>query len=102
MVTGTVTGGTTPTLSQLSGFQADQDAVTISRDAAGDYDITVTGFRGAQGNLKGYATATTISNMVSCTAQAYSSGDTAVFTFRVEDDGSTAQDNGFNFILVAD
>ena len=104
-VSGTVTGSaTTPTLSQLSGISsADTSCVTIARTDTGDYNITVTNFRGAGSGLKGFGTATTISNMISCTAQAFTaSTDTAVFTFKVEDDSSSAADNGFNFILLAD
>ena len=104
-VSGTVTGdATTPTLSNLSGISsADTGCVSIARTGMGDYNISVTNFRGAKGNLKGFGTATTISNMISCTAQAFTaSTDTAVFTFKVESDASTAVDNGFNFILLAD
>jgi hypothetical protein len=41
--------------------------------------------------------------MVACTSQSFTAGtDTAVFTFKVEADESTAVDNGFNFILLGD
>lgn len=102
-VLGTVSvSGGTPTLSQLSGTGFEQSAVSITDNGTGDFTISVANFRGPQGYLVGLATGTTISNMVSCTAQSYTaSTDTANFTFKVEDDGSTAQDNGFNFILLA-
>ena len=104
-VSGTVTGdSSTPTLSQLSGISpSDTGCVSISRTGAGDYNISVANFRGAQGNLKGFGTGTTISNMIACTSQSFTAGtDTAVFTFKVEADESTAVDNGFNFILLGD
>ena len=97
-----VTGGT-PSLSQLSGeADFDQTQVSIADNGTGDFTITVSNFRGQQGYLAGLATGTTISNMVSCTAQSYTAGtDDANFTFKVEDDASAAADNGFNFILAA-
>jgi hypothetical protein len=104
-VSGTVTGdSSTPTLSQLSGISpSDRGCVSISRTGAGDYNISVTNFRGPQGNLKAIPGPTTISNMVACTSQSFTAGtDTAVFTFKVEADESTAVDNGFNFILLGD
>lgn len=104
VVFGTVinTGGT-PSLSQLSGSAlSDQTQVSIADNGTGNYTISVTNFRGWNSYLIGLATATTISNMVSCTAQTYTADtNTANFTFAVEDDGSTAQDNGFNFMLLA-
>jgi hypothetical protein len=102
-VSGTVTGdSTTPTLSNLSGISSsDDDCVSVSRTGAGDYNISVTNFRGPQNQITGYGTATTESNMVACTSQSFTaSTDTAVFTFKVEADESTAVDNGFNFILL--
>ena len=104
-VSGTVTGdSSTPTLSQLSGVSpSDTGCVSISRTGAGDYNISVTNFRGPQCNLKGFGTGTTISNMISCTSQSFTADtDTAVFTFKVETDASTAADNGFNFLLLGD
>jgi hypothetical protein len=97
-----VSGGS-PSLTQLSGFaESDQAQVSVADNGTGDFTISVTNFRGPQSYLIGLATGTTISNMVSCTAQTYTADtDTANFTFKVEDDGSTAADNGFNFILVA-
>lgn len=93
---------TTPSLSQLGGFDVDQAQVTIAISATGVCIISVTNFRGMNNYLAGFATGTTISNMVSCTAQSYTANtDTANFTFKVEDDGSTAVDQGFNFILRA-
>ena len=104
VVTGTVTySGATPSLTALSGSDQDQACVTIAAVSTGVATITVTGFRGSNGSLKGFATGTTISNMVSCTAGTYTTGtNTANFTFKVEDDGSTAVDNGYNFQLWAD
>ena len=41
--------------------------------------------------------------MIACTSQSFTTDtDTAVFTFKVEADESTAVDNGFNFILLGD
>ena len=94
---------TTPSLSQLSlSSLSDQMQVSIVADATGVATISVQNFRGPNGYLIGIATGTTISNMVSCTAQSYTTGtSTANFTFKVEDDASTAVDQGYNFILVA-
>lgn len=90
----------TPTLSQLSGLDVDQSMVSVVDTGVGDFNILVKNFKGDNGYAIGLATGTTISNMISCTAQTYS-GDDATFTFKVEDDASTATDAGFNFILVA-
>ena len=94
---------TTPSLSQLGGFaESDQAQVTVAISSTGVCIISVTNFRGLNGYLAGIATGTTISNMVSCTTQSYTANtDTANFTFKVEDDASTAVDQGFNFILSA-
>lgn len=94
---------TTPSLSQLSGFaESDQSQVSIVANGTGDCTISVTNFRGYNGYLHAIATGTTISNMVSCTAQSYTADtDTANFTFKIENDASTAVDQGFNFILSA-
>ena len=93
--------GSTPSLADLSGFPEDQSAVSIVANSTGNVTISVTGFRGRRGKLKGIAAGTTISNMVSCTANSYTAAtDTANFTFAVESDASTAVDNGFNFILL--
>lgn len=90
-----------PSLSQLSGNTlADQPDVTIVDNGTGDFTITVQNFMGPNGYAIGIGTPTTISNMVSCTAQTYS-GNAASFTFKVEDDASTATDAGFNFLLLA-
>jgi len=92
----------TPTLQQLSGDQLDQACVSITDTATGVYDIAVTNFRSGNGYLFGYATSRTISTFVSCTAKAYTaSTDTATFTFKIEDDASSATDSSFDFILVA-
>lgn len=93
----------TPTLEQLSGFAlSDQAQVTIADTAPGVYDISVTNFRGMNGYLMGYATSRTISTMVSCTAKSYAANtDTATFTFKIENDASTATDSSFDFLLVA-
>src|SRR6185295_12061595 len=84
----------TPTLGQLSGDPEDRACVTITDTAAGVYDLAVTNFRGPRSLLFGIATSRTISTMVSCTAKSYTaSTDTALFTFKVEDDASTATDS---------
>lgn len=90
----------TPTLTQLTGDAIDQDCLSVVDTGTGDFNIVVTNFKGPAGSCIGIATGTTISTMVGCTSQSYS-GDTATFTFKVENDASTASDTGFNFILMA-
>lgn len=95
-----VSGGT-PTIEYSSLEDVDQAQLSIVDTGAGDYNIVVTNFKGPRGVAFGFGTATTISLMIGCTAQTYS-GETATFTFKVEDDASAATDNaGFNFILFA-
>lgn len=103
-VFGTVAlSGSTASLSQLSGEAlSDQTQVTIADDGTGDFTLSVTNFRGANGYLMALATATTISVFVSCVSQSYTANtDTANFQFNVENDASTATDAGFNFMLLA-
>lgn len=95
-----VAGGT-PSLSKLTGDAVDQAQVSIEDTGAGDYNIVVANFKGPLGFAIGIGCGTTISTMINNTAATYS-GDTATFTFKVEDDASSATDNaGFHFILVA-
>ena len=98
-----ITGdSSTPTISNQSGNSIDRQVMSIARDGAGDYDITVTNFRGAQSKLAAFGTATTISNMISVTAASYTaSTDTAVFTVKVESEAGTAVDHGFYILLLA-
>ena len=104
-VIGTVAfDGGTPSLTQLSGVaESDQAQVSIVDDATGVVTISVTNFRGPSGYLIGGSLGTTtISTFVSCTTQSYTANtDTANFTFKVENDASTATDAGFNFFLLA-
>lgn len=95
--------GTTPTLSQLSGFsESDQTQVSVTRSSSGVFVIVVTNFAGYNSYLAGMATSTTTSISVACTAQTYTTNtNTANFTFSCEDDASSQSDTGFNFILLA-
>lgn len=91
-----------PTLAQLSGWANDQAAVSIVDTGSGVYDIAVKTFRGDKNYLFGFATSRTISTMVSCTAKSFTANtDTANFTFKCEDDASTATDSSFDFILIS-
>ena len=96
--------GGVPSIAESSGYgESDQAQFGTPTDTGtGDVIVIVKNFRGRQGKLAAFANSTTISVFVSPTAASYTADtDTANFTFKIENDASTATDAGFYFFLVA-
>ncbi len=99
-VSGLLTPGASPTVTLLSGFNADQGCVSVTRGGVGVYTITVKQFLGANGVALGRGTPTLSGVMVATSTGTYS-GNAMSMQFGIMDNAGSYSDTAINFEIRA-